>query len=304
VNEDDGRPDQPIEPPAPAGEQATGAGAPSAPGEPSAPERITVPEGMESILPEDVPQIHLPLFEGPLDLLLYLIRREKIDIHDIPIAPITRQYMEYLDLMRELNLDVAGEFLVMAATLIHIKSKMLVPIEPTEAQADEDQIDPREELVQRLLEFQRYKEAAGVLHQQAQIRAAQWTRPETVLPTFDDAGEEMLEAGLYDLIFAFKELLERRKTLIAHEVEDEGPPLEARMDELLTMIREGESLEFLELFAELETKAEMIVTFLALLELVRLKRVRVYQRGMFGPIRVFRPVGPQADGAPVPVASA
>jgi segregation and condensation protein A len=298
VNEDDGRPDQPIEPPAPAGEQAAGAG------EPSAPERITVPEGMESILPQDVPQIHLPLFEGPLDLLLYLIRRDKIDIHDIPIAPITRQYMEYLDLMRELNLDVAGEFLVMAATLIHIKSKMLVPIEPTEAQTDEDQIDPREELVQRLLEFQRYKEAAGVLHQQAQIRAAQWTRPETVLPRFDDAGEEMLEAGLYDLIFAFKELLERRKTLIAHEVEDEGPPLEARMEQLLTMIREGESLEFLELFAELETKAEMIVTFLALLELVRLKRVRVYQRGMFGPIRVFRPVGPQADGAPVPAASA
>ena len=253
---------------------------------------------MESVLPEDAPRIPLPLFEGPLDLLLYLIRREKIDIHDIPIAPITRQYMEYLDLMRELNLDVAGEFMVMAATLIHIKSKMLVPIEPTEAEGDEELVDPREELVRRLLEFQRYKEAAGVLHQQAQIRAAQWTRPDTVLPTFDDAGEEMLEAGLYDLIAAFKELLDRRKALLAHEVEAEGPPVEQRMDELLAMIREGESLEFLELFAALETKAEMIVTFLALLELVRLKRVRVYQRGMFGPIRVFRPVGPPAEGAP------
>ena len=271
---------------------------------PAAPERVTVPEGMESVLPEDAPRITLPLFEGPLDLLLYLIKRDRIDIHDIPIAPITRRYMEYLDLMAELNLDVAGEFMVMAATLIHIKSKMLVPIEPTEAEGDEESVDPREELVQRLLEFQRYKEAAGVLHQQAQIRAAQWTRPETVLPRFDDAGEEMLEAGLYDLIAAFRELLERRKTLIAHEVEDEGPPLEARMEELLAMLREGESLEFLELFAALETKAEMIVTFLALLELVRLKRVRVYQRGMFAPIRVFRPVGPPADGAPAPVASA
>jgi segregation and condensation protein A len=266
-----------------------------APAAAASPERVSVPEGMESVLPEDAPRIHLPLFEGPLDLLLFLIKREKIDIHDIPIAPITRQYMEYLDLMRELNLDVAGEFMVMAATLIHIKSKMLVPVEPTEAEGEEEQVDPREELVRRLLEFQRYKEAAGVLHQQAQIRAAQWTRPDTVLPQFDDAGEEMLEAGLYDLVAAFKELLDRRKTLLAHEVESEGPPVEQRMDELLAMIREGESLEFLELFASLETKAAMITTFLALLELIRLKRVRVYQRGMFGPIRVFRPVGPVTD---------
>jgi segregation and condensation protein A len=275
-------------------EAATPAEAPSAPG------RVSVPEGMESVLPEDAPRIELPQFEGPLDLLLYLIRREKIDIDDIPIAPITRRYMEYLELMQVLNLDVAGEFFVMAATLIHIKSKMLVPIEPTEAEGDEEHVDPREELVRRLLEFQRYKDAAGILHQQAQIRAAQWTRPDTVLPRFDDAGEEMLEAGLYDLIAAFKELLERRKVLVAHEVEDEGPPVEQRMEELVAMIREGESLEFLELFAALRTKAEMIVTFLALLELVRLKRVRVYQRGMFGAIRVFRPVGPPADAAPAP----
>jgi len=261
----------------------------------ASPERVTVPEGMESVLPDDAPRIHLPVFEGPLDLLLFLIKREKIDIHDIPIAPITRQYMEYLDLMRELNLDVAGEFMVMAATLIHIKSKMLVPVEPTEAEGEEEYVDPREELVRRLLEFQRYKDAAGVLHQQAQIRAAQWTRPQTVLPRFDDAGEEMLEAGLYDLIAAFKELLDRRRTLLAHEVEAEGPPVEQRMDELLAMIREGESLEFLELFASLQTKAEMITTFLALLELIRLKQVRVYQRGMFGSIRVFRPVGPVTD---------
>jgi segregation and condensation protein A len=265
-------------------------GAASAPAE-----RVAVPEGIESVLPEDAPTIRLPLFEGPLDLLLFLIKREKIDIHDIPIAPITHQYMEYLELMRELSLDVAGEVMVMAATLIHIKSKMLVPVQPTEAQGEEEPADPREELVRRLLEFQRYKEAAGVLHQQAQIRAAQWTRPESVLPRFDDAGEEMLEAGLYDLVAAFKELLDRRKALLAHEIEAEGPPVEQRMEELLAMIREGSSLEFLELFASLETKAAMITTFLALLELIRLKRVRVYQRGTFGPIRVFRPVGPSTD---------
>jgi segregation and condensation protein A len=234
------------------------------------------------------------VFEGPLDLLLYLIRRSQVDIHDIPIAPITRQYMEYLDLMHELNLDLAGDFMVMAATLIHIKAKMLVPVDPTEAQGDEEQDDPREALVQRLLEFQRYKEAAGVLHQKAEIRAATWTRPDSVLPQFDEAGEEMLEAGLFDLVSAFKELLERRKTLLAHEVADSGKSVDQRMEELMELIREGESVEFLELFATMETKADMIVTFLALLELIRLKSVKVYQRGVFGAIRVFRPLGPDA----------
>ncbi len=207
--------------------------------------------------------------------------------------------MEYLALMQELNLDVAGEFMVMAATLIHIKSKMLVPVDPTEAQGEEEQEDPRDALVRRLLEFERYKEAAGLLHQKGQIRAATWTRPDTVLPKFDDGGEEMLEAGLFDLISAFKELLDRRKTLLAHEVESEGKSIEQRMDEVLGLVKEGESIEFVALFESERTKADMIVTFLAILELIRLKRVKVYQRGVFQPIRVFRPVGPE-EGAPVP----
>jgi segregation and condensation protein A len=250
---------------------------------------------LESTLPADAPRIHLPVFEGPLDLLLHLIRKNEIDIHDIPIAPITRQYMEYLDLMRELNLDVAGDFMVMAATLIHIKSKMLVPVAPTEA-AEEPGADPRDELVQRLLEFQRYKEAAGVLHQKAEIRAATWTRPDAVVPIFDEAGEPVLEAGLFDLISAFKELLERRKTLLAHEVGATGKSVDERIEELMALIPQGGSLDFMELFASCESKQDMIVTFLALLELVRLKRVKVYQRAVFAPIRVFRPVGP--DPAP------
>jgi len=267
---------------------------------PEGPTRVALPEDVESTLPADAPKITLPVFEGPLDLLLYLIRREKIDIHDIPIAPITRQSVEYLDLMKELNLDVAGEFMVMAATLIHIKSKMLVPVEPTEAEGEEEAVDPREELVRRLLEFQRYKEVAGILHQQAQIRAATWPRPDTVLPKFDDAGEEMLEAGLFDLIAAFKEMLDRRKILLAHEVEAGGKSVEQRMEELLALLGQGQSLDFLELFLTESTKADMIVTFLALLELIRLKSVRVYQRALFGPIRVFRPVGPDE---PRPVAA-
>ena len=258
---------------------------------------VSAPEGVESTLPADAPRIQLPVFEGPLDLLLYLIRRDRIDIHDIPIAPITRQYMDYLDLMRELNLDVAGDFMVMAATLIHIKSKMLVPVDPTEAAGEEPE-DPREALVQRLLEFERYKAAAGVLYQKGQIRAATWVRPDTVLPAFDDAGEEMLEAGLFDLISAFKELLDRRKTLLAHEVGGEGKSVEQRMDEVLALVTEGQSVDFLDLFEGQGTKADLIVTFLALLELIRLKTVKVYQRGLFGAIRVFRPVGPEAAVPP------
>ena len=271
------------------------------PAEPAAAEKSLVPEGVESSLPSDSPQIHLPEFDGPLDLLLYLIRRDKVDIQDLPIAPITHRYMEYLDLMQELNLDVAGEFMVMAATLIHIKSKLLVPVDPTESEGAEEVEDLREQLMQRLLEFQRYKEAAGILHQKREIRAATWTRPETSVPQFDDGGEEMLEAGLFDLISAFKEMLERRKTLLSHEVADEGKSIDQRMDELMELIREGESVEFVEVFATQQTKGDMIVTFLALLELIRLKRVKVYQRGVFGAIRVFRPVGPTED-APAPAA--
>ena len=207
-----------------------------------------VPEGVESTLPADAPRILLPVFEGPLDLLLYLIRRDRIDIHDIPIAPITRQYMEYLELMRELNLDVAGDFMVMAATLIHIKSKMLVPVDPTEAQGEEPE-DPREALVQRLLEFQRYKEAAGMLYEKGQIRAATWTRPDAALPARDDAGEEMLEAGLFDLISAFKELLDRRKTLLAHEVESGRQERGAADGGAARAAARGGIVDFLELFA-------------------------------------------------------
>jgi segregation and condensation protein A len=286
------------EPMAPATEGGEPLTAPPAPAEPAAPVRVEAPAGVESMLPEDAPRILLPQFEGPIDLLLYLIRRDKIDINDIPIAPITRQYMEYLDVMQQLNLELAGEFLVMAATLIHIKSKLLVPADPAESKGEDDQlIDPRAELVQRLLEFERYKQAAMELHQREQVRAATFTRPETALPKFDETGEEMLEAGLFDLIAAFKEMLDRRKLQVAHEVDDSGEPLEHRMDTLLAEIPLGGSLEFLDLFRDLPSRSSMIVTFLALLELIRMKRVKVYQRAIFGPIRVFRPVGPD-DAAP------
>ena len=265
--------------------------------------KLVAPAGWEPTFPEDAPKIQLKFeiedFEGPLDLLLHLIRKDRMDIKNIAIAPITKAYIEYIRLMEILNLEVAGEFMVMAATLIHIKSKMLVPVSPSEA--EEDGEDPRELLIQRLLEFEKYKQAAGVLRQQYEIRTATWIRPDEVVPKFkDDTGEEMLEAGLFDLVSAFKELLDRRKLLVQHEIEGEGKSLDQAIADLLAMIKVGESLEFMTIFENLSTKAEMILTFIALLELVRLKRVKVYQRSTFEAIRLFRPVGPPSDSdAPV-----
>jgi segregation and condensation protein A len=266
---------------------------------PEASNKLTAPAGWEPTFPEDAPKIQVKFeikdFEGPLDLLLHLIRKNQMDIRDIAIAPITRQYIEYIKLMTILNLEVAGEFMVMASTLIHIKSKMLVPVSPTDV--EEDAEDPRELLIQRLLEFERYKQAAGVLRQQYEIRTATWIRPDEVVPKFkDDTGEEMLEAGLFDLVSAFKELLDRRKLLVQHEIEGEGKSLDQAINDLLGMIKAGESLEFMTIFENLNTKAEMILMFVALLELVRLKRVKVYQRSTFEAIRLFRPIGPPEEG--------
>ncbi len=260
--------------------------------------KLVAPAGWEPTFPEDAPKIQLKFeiedFEGPLDLLLHLIRKDRMDIKNIAIAPITKSYIAYLRLMEILNLEVAGEFMVMAATLIHIKSKMLVPVSPSEVLEDGE--DPRELLIQRLLEFEKYKQAAGVLRQQYEIRTATWIRPDEVVPKFkDDAGEEMLEAGLFDLVSAFKELLDRRKLLVQHEIEGEGRTLDQAIADLLAMIKVGESLEFMAIFENLNTKAEMILMFIALLEIVRLRRVKVYQRSTFEAIRLFRPIGPVED---------
>ena len=176
---------------------------------PAAPEdanKLSAPAGWEPTFPEDAPKIQLKFeiedFEGPLDLLLHLIRKDRMDIKNIAIAPITKAYIEYIRLMEILNLEVAGEFMVMAATLIHIKSKMLVPVSPSEV--EEDGEDPRELLIQRLLEFEKYKQAAGVLRQQYEIRTATWIRPDEVVPKFkDDAGEEMLKKKTLVRPFAF-----------------------------------------------------------------------------------------------------
>lgn len=250
----------------------------------------------ESIL-EDYP-VRLQNFEGPLDLLLHLIRKHEVDIYDIPIVLITQQYLDYLDLMQELNLDVAGEFLVMAATLIHIKSRMLLP-RPDPAQEDPEE-DPREALVRRLLEHQKFKAAAELLHERETLRSAQWTRPDG--PIAEIAGEPPdpeIEVDLFSLISAFRSVIERAKQRPAVPLPGEQISIETRIEQLMARLSETEACGFEDLFADVQARGGLIVTFLALLEMIRLKMVRVYQSGTFGPIRIYKRARP-AD-APRPV---
>ena len=255
----------------------------------------------ESILP-DYP-VRLTNFEGPLDLLIHLIKKHEVDVYDIPIALISQQYIDYLDLMREINLDVAGEFLVMAATLIHIKSRMLVPRVEAGIEAEEPEEDPRDALVQRLLEHQRFKAAAEMLHECETVRSAQWTRPDERLAELAGAPfERELEADLFSLLQAFQAVLARaRDRQPAIRLPAEVVSIEARMQEMLARLTKSSSCGFDELFADLSCRHEIIVTFLATLELIRTKLIRVLQARVCGPIRIYLSErAAEAPAAPAP----
>ena len=248
----------------------------------------------------DALPVHLDNFEGPLDLLIHLIRKNEVNIYDIPISLITRQYLDAIQLMQELNLDVAGEFLVMAATLIHIKSKMLLPRPDTAAGVDGDEEDPRDALVRRLLEHQKFKAAAELLHEREQLRAAQWQRPdERVAAIAGDEYEPELEVDLYSLLTAFQAVVQRAKLRPKVLLPPEQVPVEVRIEQLLARLSENEACGFEELFSDVDDRAGLIVTFLALLEMIRLKLVRVFQSGSFGPIRVYK--RPRPSDAPHPI---
>jgi segregation and condensation protein A len=231
--------------------------------------------------------VKLDNFEGPLDLLIHLIKKNEVNIYDIPIALIAQQYLGYLDLMRELDLDLAGDFLVMAATLIHIKSRMLLP-RPDPTQEDPEE-DPRELLVRRLIEHQKYKAAAELLHERETLREAQWMRPDERVAAI--AGEEYepeLEVDLFTLLSAFRDVLERARQRPRRALPPEQISIEERIEQLLARLSETEACGFDDLFGDLNTKSGMIVTFLALLEMIRLRLVRVFQAGSGGPIRIYK----------------
>jgi segregation and condensation protein A len=233
-------------------------------------------EDFESQL-EDI-KIRVESFEGPLDLLVHLIKKHQVNVYDIPIALITEQYLEYLDLMQELNLDVASEFLVMAATLIHIKSRMLLP-RPDPSQEDlEPEEDPRDALVRRLLEHQKFKAAAELLHDRETLRGAQWTRPDSRVEAIaGDEYEPELEVDLFSLLSAFRLVLERARERPPLALPPEQVSIETRIEQLLERLSETQACGFEDLFDDVATRADMIVTFLALLEMIRLKLIRVFQ---------------------------
>ncbi|MGQ0732886.1 MAG: segregation and condensation protein A [Acidobacteriota bacterium] len=247
---------------------------------------------------EDI-RIRLDAFEGPLDLLVHLIKKHQVNIYDIPIALVTEQYLEYLGLMQELNLDVASEFLVMAATLIHIKSRTLLP-RPDPSQSDEPDEDPRDALVRRLLEHEKFKAAAELLHERETLRSAQWTRPDSrVEPIAGEDCEPELEVDLFSLLAAFRAVLERARERPPIPLPGEQVSIESRIEQLLERLSETKACGFEDLFDDVATRADLIVTFLALLEMIRLKLTRVFQAGLGGPIRIYRRARPK--DAPHPI---
>jgi segregation and condensation protein A len=233
-------------------------------------------------------KVKLEVFEGPLDLLLYLIKRDEVDIYDISIERITRQYLDYMDAFQALNIDVAGEFIVMAANLLYIKSRMLLPKEQQMAQEDADEDDPRWELIRQLVEYKKFKDAASHLRTREALQ-------EKLFPRFPAAPEFLAsehllveEVGIFDLINAFQRVLKRCESRTQpenlREIFEENFTVSDKIDVLLAKLREGTPRRFEDCFGNSAGRAEIVVTFLALLELIRLKQLRVRQSAHFGEI--------------------
>jgi segregation and condensation protein A len=259
-------------------EMATNA-AKEAPAE--AAQTISVANSKPEITPDgDTDQLKITLgdFEGPLDLLLYLIRQEQVNIYDIPIARITDEYLRYLNLMQELDLTVAGDFLVMAAQLIEVKSRMLLPHDPSAE--EEEVIDPRTELVNRLLEHEKFKAAAEMLWSRATVERAVFTRAEIET----DKNNPEVAVGLFDLLRVFQEILARHKEEILLEIEREEVSMAEMIDRLRNMVRSAGEVNLLAFFERAKSRRELVVAFLSVLELVRMSEISLVQSETFGAI--------------------
>jgi segregation and condensation protein A len=232
-------------------------------------------------------KVKLELFEGPLDLLLYLVKKDHLNIYDIPMAAVTEQYMRYLELMKLLDLNIAGEFLVMAATLLQIKSKMLLPADETQQVVEEE--DPRAELIKRLLEYEKFKEIAETLRQKEVSQQEIFKRPkvesEADIPT--EAGQ-YFEASIFDLINAFSKALEDVPKDMFYEVIKDEFTIEEKVHQILHLLLVEPSVKISQLFARAKHKIEVIVTFLAILELIRMKEIVARQKGLFDEVEVAR----------------
>jgi segregation and condensation protein A len=227
-------------------------------------------------------KVKLSMFEGPLDLLLFLIRKEEVSIYDIPIARITEQYLEYLKAMQELDIGVAGEFLVMAATLIHIKTQMLLPRDPDAT--DQEMEDPRKELVYQLLEHQKFKGAANVLHQRAMMEAAAFTRA----TTDEDKENPEVAATVFQLFEVFKEVMDRRRAISEIEIARDEMTIAEKIAEIQLMLNESTEVSAKSLFERARSRREMVLIFLSVLELVKELVVRLKQSEIFGDIVITK----------------
>ena len=232
--------------------------------------------------------IKLDIFEGPLDLLLYLIKKNEIDIYNIPIALVTEQYLHYLNMIKSLNLDLAGEYLVMASTLIHIKSKMLLPV-PEEPEEEEEE-DPRAELVRQLVEYQTFKEAAANLGKRSLLERDVFTRS-ALLP--EETGklnadeEELMEVSVFELIEAFHRIVSQIDKKELMEIDLEKMSITDIINEIMEQLSLAKNLTFEDLLRERKDRRRIIYTFLALLELIKLRMIKAYQTSAFGVIRIF-----------------
>ncbi len=232
--------------------------------------------------------VKLEIFEGPLDMLLHLIKKSEVDIYDIPIATIVDQYIEYIDMMKTMNLDLAGEYLVMAATLIHIKSKMLLPI-TEEAEEEEEGADPREELVRKLLFYRRFKEAAEDLRSRLLLGRDVFARGMPLeLGDLDEAAEEaaLVDVSITDLIEAFRDILKRAPADYSMDLTVDRFNIADKVNYIMEELGKLESVVFKDLFDAASPRGEVIVTFLALLEVVKLQLIRVNQ-SRDGTIRLY-----------------
>ncbi|HYA88707.1 MAG TPA: segregation/condensation protein A [Nitrospirota bacterium] len=240
-------------------------------------------------------QIKLEIFEGPMDLLLHLIKKHELDIYSIPIALITQQYLEYIDLMKSLDMEIAGDFLVMASTLTHIKSKMLLP-PPENPENDEDGVDPRAELIRRLLEYKSFKDAAGSLEHKETIWSQMYTRPAEATPDVPAADDEPLlfDFHLFDLLAALKDVMARVPDA-KFEITAEAVSITEKISQILSRLEIVDSLLFSDLFEGSTSKAQVIGTFLALLELIKTRVVKAFQIEQFGAIRIMKSVNDTQD---------
>jgi segregation and condensation protein A len=230
-------------------------------------------------------RVKLEVFEGPLDLLLHLIKKDEVDIYDIPIARITDQYLQYLELMQDMSLDVAGEYLVMAATLTHVKSRMLLP--PSEADSEEPEEDPRADLVQQLVEYQRYRGVALALGERPLLMRDVFRREPDVPARDEEEGVRLRDVSLADLLEAFRDVLERSLRESFHEIVTEEVSVAECIDLILRRLEVDGPLRFRDLFAGAPGRRRLVATFLALLELVKTQAVRARQEGECGEILLF-----------------